>query len=88
MSEAPPPSPPQQEDLPSSWRTTKLNERERLELEFCQTYVREYNHGAIGHHILHLVVRLAELVDIAIKQQNIATKERDRERAARVAKDR
>jgi hypothetical protein len=49
---------------PASWRQM-LDERQRKAIAFAETYVRDFNHGTIGHNDLVLIARLAELLDVA-----------------------
>ena len=49
---------------PASWRQM-LDERQRKAIAFAETYVRDFNHGTVGHNDLVLIARLAELLDIA-----------------------
>jgi hypothetical protein len=42
-----------------------LDERQRKAIAFAETYVRDFNHGTVGHNDLVLIARLAELLDIA-----------------------
>jgi hypothetical protein len=48
----------------ASWRQM-LDERQRKAIAFAETYVRDFNHGTVGHNDLVLIARLAELLDIA-----------------------
>jgi hypothetical protein len=54
--------------MPASWRQV-LDERQRKAIAFAETYVRDFNHGTVGHHDLVLgpegTPRLAELLDVA-----------------------
>lgn len=42
-----------------------LDEHQRKAIAFAETYVRDFNHGTVGHNDLVLIARLAELLDIA-----------------------
>ena len=48
----------------ASWRQM-LDERQRKAIAFAETYVRDFNHGTVGHNDLVLIARLAELLDVA-----------------------
>jgi hypothetical protein len=37
-----------------------LDERQRKAIAFAETYVRDFNHGTVGHNDLVLIARLAE----------------------------
>ncbi len=62
--EASVPAQPGEVSLPASWREM-LDERQRKAIAFAETYVRDFNHGTVGHNDLVLIARLAELLDIA-----------------------
>jgi len=55
---------PGEASVPASWRQM-LDERQRKAIAFAETYVRDFNHGTVGHNDLVLIARLAELLDIA-----------------------
>jgi hypothetical protein len=48
----------------TTWRA-QLDERQRKQVAFAETYLREFNHGVVGHNDLVLIAKLAELLDVA-----------------------
>lgn len=40
------------------WMNVELTERERKEIEFCQVYATQFQHGTDGHNIRMLVAKL------------------------------
>jgi hypothetical protein len=58
------PAQPGEASAPTSWRQM-LDERHRKAIAFAETYVRDFNHGTVGHNDLVLIARLAELLDVA-----------------------
>jgi hypothetical protein len=57
--------------IPASWRQM-LDERQRKAIAFAETYVRDFNHGTVGHNDLVLIARLAELLDVAAGMKEAA----------------
>ena len=47
-----------------TWRAA-LDERQRKTIAFAEIYVRDFNHGTVGHNDLVLIAKLAELLDVA-----------------------
>jgi len=58
------PAQPGETSVLASWRQM-LDERQRKAIAFAETYVRDFNHGTVGHNDLVLIARLAELLDVA-----------------------
>jgi len=50
--------------IPATWRDA-LDERQRKQIAFAETYIRDFNHGAIGHNDYILIAKLAEILDVA-----------------------
>jgi len=63
MNEHSVPAQPGEASMPATWRQM-LDERQRKAIAFAETYVRDFNHGTVGHNDLVLIARLAELLDI------------------------
>jgi hypothetical protein len=58
-----------------NWRDV-LDNRQRKEVEFSESYARDYGHGTTGHNALMLIAKMSEMLDAV--QDNItfeATKE-------------
>lgn len=54
--------------METTWKV-QLTDRERKEVEFCQQYAQNFNHGTDGHSRMLVVARLAQIIDGLIDTQ-------------------
>lgn len=54
--------------MENTWKI-QLTDRERKEVEFCQEYAQNFNHGTDGHSRMLLVARLAQIIENTINSQ-------------------
>ena len=40
-----------------------FDERELKEIEFCRVYAKDFCHGALGHNVMLIVAKLANILD-------------------------
>ena len=57
--------------LLENWREVFLDERERQEVAFCETYVRDYGHGTAGHLERVIIAKLADVLDQVQTRVNV-----------------
>lgn len=50
--------------MSEQWRTL-LTDRQLKEVQHAEYYMRELNHGTVGHNMLELIALMAQLLDNA-----------------------